>query len=172
MPRVRPQVPGLDPRAADTFVRHRVLALRATGRAGGERVAMVGLADVGLHPAEVADRCWWEPTPDDAPADRGLRADVVHALLAGAGEGPLLATWTRSGPNEVLEPDLAWRAALARASSLTDRPVPPLVVLTRSGWRCHPTGGHRTWKRLRERGPVTGAAAPQGTAVRPRRRPG
>lgn len=156
-----PVLPGCPPRAADVFVRDRVLALRASGRSGGARLSVVRLADVvdGLRP--VTDRAWWAPDPADPRTDRGLRTDLVRVLLDGAGPGPLLAVSARGGPAEVLEQDLGWTESLAQAAELVEVPAPPLVVVTRWGWRCHPTGGHRTWRRLRDRGPVVRAERPR-----------
>jgi hypothetical protein len=86
----------------------------------------------------------------DAPVvDRGLRVEVVCALLDEL-EGDEAAAWlVRPGVPEPHDADLEWLAAAAFGFAVRDARLTGFYAITRSGWLDVRTGESRVWKRLR-----------------------
>src|SRR5690606_31972604 len=104
----------------------------------------------GCPQEEVA--CVFRPAPGDL-LDHDVRVELAVALanraLREVAE-PLL--WlARSGDLDPAPCDLEWWAAGREAWAQLGL-APSFVVLTRHGWRHHPSGEGRTWQRLRHRG--------------------
>jgi hypothetical protein len=90
------------------------------------------------------------PGPPSA-TDHALRTDVVAALLRRtAGCATQLVWLTRSGDLALQDVDVAWLAA-TRSAGAEAGLAPPMVVVTRHGWRDPRSGASHLWKRLRER---------------------
>ncbi|MGI8536810.1 MAG: hypothetical protein ACR2K2_09995 [Mycobacteriales bacterium] len=157
MPLPRPDIAGIDPDAADAFARSRILSLRepACSRPWAARLSVVHRHDVRARDA--ADVGWWDLAGgEQMHHDFATSADVATALLHAAGATPVLVVWARPGPPEVAHSDTEWWSALQHAAVVLEGAeggdAPPLLVITRSGWRCLPDGTSRTWKRLRRHG--------------------
>lgn len=97
-----------------------------------------------------ADVAWWSNDAGRGPRhDQGLRIDIALRLVDSQHDAPVVAIWARLGPNELAQSDLGWLAAVRHAAADRGAPAPPLLVITRWGWRCLPAGTSRSWKRLR-----------------------
>jgi hypothetical protein len=86
----------------------------------------------------------------DAPViDRGLRVDVVCALLDEL-DGSQAAAWVaRPGVPEPQDADLQWLAAASFGFAAHGARLTGFYAVTRSGWLDLRTGEARVWKRLR-----------------------
>lgn len=152
-----PRLAGLDTATASRFARGRVLAWRTTcqGPQRPVRFSLVRCAEVSSRARAARDAAWWEIRAGevalDSVWDPADRLDVALRLLAALDDPPVVAVWSRVGPNEPTQSDLGWWAALRHAAGDRDVAVPSLLVVTRWGWRCLPEGTSRTWKRLRNR---------------------
>jgi len=95
--------------------------------------------------------CRFRPLAQD-PLDHDSRVEVAVALANRAlllVPEPML--WlARSGDLEPSPGDLEWQAAGCEAWQQLAL-APCFVVLTRHGWRHHPSATERTWRRLRRR---------------------
>jgi hypothetical protein len=109
----------------------------------------------GLGSAE-GDLAWWsgEPTRSEnpAPLDWALRREIAMRLLSHAPGRRLVGIWTRPGPPEPSDGDLAWAAALRHAAAAYDGPAPVVLVVTRWGWLLLPAGAQRIWRTPRRPG--------------------
>jgi hypothetical protein len=110
----------------------------------------------GLGSAE-GDLAWWsgEPTRSEnpAPLDWALRREIAMRLLSHAPGRRVVGIWTRPGPPEPSDGDLAWAATLRHAAAAYDAPDPAVLVVTRWGWIALPTGVQRLWKTSRRTRP-------------------
>jgi hypothetical protein len=86
----------------------------------------------------------------DAPiVDRGLRVEVVCALLDEL-DGAESAAWlVRPGRPEPHDADLEWLGAASFAFAVHGARLTGFYAITRSGWLDVRTGEARVWKRLR-----------------------
>lgn len=82
-------------------------------------------------------------------ADAALRTDVMCALLAQVGEGPMSAWLARSGFPETCDVDLGWLAAAIAAFGIHGRTLAGFYAITRADWLDVRTGETRVWRRLR-----------------------
>lgn len=152
MKRIEPTLDGVDATRADAFARWRILALRAASRqrAYRPRLSLVLNEDINqaLHlPEDVA--CWQPPARLPEAVDAGLAVEIAARLLQRIDGAPVTAVWTRRGPNEPADSDVLWWAAVRRGAAIAAATTPSLLVITRWGWRCFPSGTSRTWHRLR-----------------------
>ena len=106
-------------------------AVVAVGHLGGERQGFVVRAQ------------------DLPAADAALRTDVMCALLAQVGEGPMSAWLARSGFPDPCDVDLGWLAAGITAFGVHGRALAGFYAITRAGWLDVRTGERRVWRRLR-----------------------
>ena len=152
MRRIKPCLAGVDSDRADAFVRWRILALRGVGRRPGfvPRLSLVTCAEITQERHLPDDLVWWEP-PDGRTrrVDVGLATEIAARLLRNTGGEPVVAVWSRSGPNDEADSDLVWWAAIGQAADIAGVRRPALLIITRDGWRCLPDGASRTWRRLR-----------------------
>ncbi|UYM05291.1 hypothetical protein [Solicola gregarius] len=159
MRRIKPELDGVDADRADAFARWRILGLRGTchGRGFKPRLGLVTIADVNGARHLPEDVAWWEPPrPVVGPrvvslrlVDAGLATEIAARLLNEAGGEPVVAVWTRLGANDETDSDVCWWSALRQGAAIAEVAIPPMLVITRSGWRCVPHGSSRTWRRLR-----------------------
>ncbi|MDN5851774.1 MAG: hypothetical protein L0K86_02800 [Actinomycetia bacterium] len=152
MRRIKPSLTGTEDDRADAFVRWRILALRGTSRQAGfvPRLSVVTCAEINQTTHLADDLAWWEPPSRRVRGvDVGLATEIAARLLRDAGGEPVVAVWTRTGPNDETDSDLAWWAAVRQGAGIAGVPIPSLLVITRAGWRCLPHGSSRTWQRLR-----------------------
>lgn len=162
MRRIKPELDGVDPDRADAFARWRILGLRGAHLSRGfkPRLSLVAVMDINGTRHLPDDRAWWEPPHPVAgtrPAsvrsvDAGLATEIAARLLHDIGPEPVVAVWTRLGTNDEADSDVNWWAAIGRGAGIAGVAVPPMLVVTRSGWRCVPAGSSRTWCRLRATG--------------------
>lgn len=143
-----PGAPGAPPPATQRRLREAVLAHKLAAPRG--RLEPVLRAGVPGSP-ETERSCSFRPLPGD-PLDHDTRVEVAVAL---GNRALLLVTepllWlARSGELEPTSCDLEWQAAGCAAWRQLGLP-PSFVVLTRHGWRHHPSAAERTWRRLRQR---------------------
>ena len=81
--------------------------------------------------------------------DRGLRLDVLGALLDEQ-EAEEAAAWlVRPGVPEPQDADLGWLAATTFAFAARGTRLTGFYAITRTGWLDVRTGESRVWKRLR-----------------------
>jgi hypothetical protein len=103
----------------------------------------------GLGTAE-GDLAWWsgEPTraADPPPLDWHLRREIAMRLLSHAPGRRVVAVWTRPGPFEPTDGDIAWAAALRHAAAAYGGGAPTLLAVTRWGWFALPENVRRVWK--------------------------
>lgn len=152
MNRIKPSLDGVDDDRADAFVRWRILALRGTSRQAGfvPRLSLVTCAEINQTTHLADDLSWWEPPGRHVRGvDAGLATEIAARLLRDVDGEPVVAVWTRSGPNEEADSDLIWWAAVQQGAGIAGVRLPSLLVITRAGWRCLPYGSSRTWRRLR-----------------------
>lgn len=155
MKRTKPTLDGVDGVRADAFVRWRILTLRAASRRRDyrPRLSLVSCEDVNLAHHLPEDIASWEPPAGAAgPVDAGLAVEIVARLLHDIDGVSVTVVWTRRGPHEVTESDIGWWSAVQRGAAIVEVPTPSLLVVTRWGWRCYPSGASRTWQRLRPTG--------------------
>lgn len=101
------------------------------GRLGGERDTFVVRAQ-------------------DLPVmDRGLRLEVMAALLDEQAAEEAAAWLVRPGVPEPADADLDWLAAAAFEFAVHGARLSGFYVVTRTGWLDVRTGESRVWKRLR-----------------------
>ena len=151
---VRPEVPGVASAAADAFARSRILALRATRAeaAWSARLSVVRCSDINTACGTAQDATWWDLRKDEhLHHDHGISLDVALALLAAQTREAVVGVWARHGRPEPAQSDIEWLVALGHAAALTGGAPPPLLVITRWGWRLLPQGTSRAWQRLRHR---------------------
>lgn len=152
MRRIKPALAGVDDDRADAFARWRILALRGAHRQRGfaPRLSLVTCDEISQTTHLPDDLAWWDP-PTRRPngIDAGLATEIAARLLSDTAGAPVVAVWTRSGTNDETDSDIAWWAALRQGAAIAEIPEPSLLVVTRAGWRCHPDGSSRTWRRLR-----------------------
>lgn len=134
-------------RSVEVGLRAAVLAFKtATPRGHVPRTIWAGLP--AADPAAPTSTRF-APQPGDS-LDQHLRTEVASALVHRVVEAvPAPLLWvTRSGDLDLVAGDLAWLAA-GRAAWTEAGLAPSFVLLTRHGWRHHPTGRSRRWRRLR-----------------------
>lgn len=155
MKRIKPTLDGIDGVRADAFVRWRILALRAASRQRDyrPRLSLVRSHDIN-HPQHLPEdlACWEPPAPTPEPIDGGLATEIAARLLHEIGGERVCAVWTRRGPTDEADSDIAWWAAIRHGAQIAGVPTPSLLVVTRWGWRCYPSRTSRTWQRLRPTG--------------------
>ncbi|WP_185994857.1 hypothetical protein [Nocardioides campestrisoli] len=143
-PRVSSSAPSSE---VEQGLRRAVLALKQASPRG--RLAPVVWA--GLPGAEEPGAvCSFQPEEHRLDHDTRLEAAVAlaHRVVPKV-EAPML--WlTRSGDLEPTSSDLRWQAAAVAAWQEVGL-APSFAVLTRHGWRHHPSGAERRWRRLRQR---------------------
>lgn len=142
---VRPQLSGVDPRRADAFVRSRTLSWRSLcrGSAATARLSLVACAEIEARADLADDAAWWyAPVRQALDLDLGTRIDLMRRLVLTAPSGPLVAVWTRPGPNEETGSDLGWFGALRH--TCPGEQV-RLLVITGGGWHSLPDAVSRSW---------------------------
>lgn len=152
MKRLKPALSGVSDERADAFARWRILALRGARRQSefAPRLSLVACAEINQTAHLPDDLLWWEPpTRRTSGIDDGLATEIAARLLTGTAGTPVIAIWTRSGPPDQTDSDVAWWAAIRKGAAIAAVATPSLLVITRAGWRCLPHGSSRTWRRLR-----------------------
>jgi hypothetical protein len=138
----------LDP-VVERLATARVSALRVSiaTRRLTPSLSISPLDGLGLAEGDVA---WWsgEPTraADPPPLDWHLRREIATRLLSHAPGRRVVALWTRPGPLEPSDGDIAWAAALRHAAAGYGGLAPTLLTVTRWGWFALPDDVRREWQ--------------------------
>lgn len=148
------------------WLRFRVASLRsaAATRTRREQVEVVSPAidgDVDERATGGVVRAAWpcpsggpdgrEPLGTPAVLDRGLRVDLLCALMPAVPE-PCAVVVSRAEHHDTCsEEDLAWTGAAHAAAGITAADLVAVVMVSRWGWLDLLSGQRRDWKRLRIR---------------------